>query len=499
MKKDFRKNYFESVVSLGQRDKELHIKNILDRERLANFQVKTELLDYDYSKQRITKKALIELLKIPEEINLSGSIKKIFSGGDLNLTEDRKVSHILHRGSHEGVKTRDLDKISESTNQLMGFIKKMQLNREHPIKKVISIGIGGSRLGTQLLSEAFSDIDSLIKVHYCSSYDLIELDNIISVCKPLNTLIIISSKSFSTPEVLDNAKKAISWLKSSGSKDPLNNLIGISSNKQRMIDYGIKESHQFNILDSIGGRFSIWSSFSLPAIIDIGEKNFAEFKEGASLADQHFLQTKWKKNIPVLMALLNLWNMNALGITNLGIFTYDYRARSVPKYLSQMMMESNGKSFTPENEKTPFKTCPLVWGGYGPDSQHSVFQWLLQGSYYSACDFIGIKTNGSDKSNSYQMLLAQVAALSVGEKDKEDNFKSIEGNNPISLLKLKEFSPKSLGFLLACYEHKVFVESCIYGINAFDQWGVQLGKKLTLKSKIEKNFMKDLFDNEFLS
>ena len=189
--------------------------------------------------------------------------------------------------------------------------------------------------------------------------------------------------------------------------------------------------------------------------------------------------------------------MNGLGINNLGIFTYDYKIRSLLKYLSQMGMESNGKSFNDKNRKSPFKTCPLIWGGYGPDVQHSLFEWLLQGTDYSACDFIGIKDDDVS-SNSYEMMLAQILALSLGRDNQEYKYKSVEGNNPTSLLKLRNLNPRSLGFLIATYEHKVFVESQIYGINAFDQWGVELGKVLIKKSIHEDHFINKYFDKPYL-
>ena len=230
----------------------------------------------------------------------------------------------------------------------------------------------------------------------------------------------------------------------------------------------------------------------------MGWNNFNEFKLGAHSADRHFLNTPWRDNIPVLMALFNLWNTNALGINNLGIFTYDYKIRSLTKYLSQMLMESNGKSYNSKEELTSFYTCPLVWGGYGPDSQHSNFQWLLQGSDYTACDFIGIKEKTGLSTSSYNMLLAQVTALSLGEANNEEKYKSVEGNNPISLFRLKNLNPKRLGYLLACYENKVFVESKIYDINSFDQWGVQLGKKLTLQANEKQEYMSKFFNKKFL-
>jgi glucose-6-phosphate isomerase len=488
-----------SIELLAKEYETTHIKNLLSKERLLNFQINTNQLSYDYSKQRLTQEALDELLLIPEKINLTRAIGKISNGDLMNLTENRGVSHMLYRRIKDSEDTPEHKEISKQTGKLKECIKDIHKASENSIDTVISISIGGSRLGPELLSEVYADLDSKIKVHYCSSYDLIELENVMSTSNPARTIIIISSKSFNTPEVMENANKAKDWSEKSVGEQSKDLIFGISSNKQGMTEFGIKETNQFEILDSVGGRYSIWSSISLPAIIDMGWKKFEDFKEGAFEADQHFINSPWNKNIPVMMALMSCWNMNGLGINNLGIFTYDYKIRSLVKYLSQMGMESNGKSFNNENNKSIFKTCPLMWGGYGPESQHSLFQWLLQGTEYSACDFISLKDEKDTYSNSYNMSLAQAAAISCGEENAKYKYKSVEGNNPVSLLRLKNLDPKSLGFLIATYEHKVFVESQIYGINPFDQWGIQLGKKLSIKSQEEKNFMGSFFDNKFIS
>jgi glucose-6-phosphate isomerase len=497
MKKNLNSGILESVKSLALLNKNLHIKDLLKKNRLEKFKINTDLLSFDYSKQRITAEVLEELLKIPEIIGLSKSMQQISKGGNLNLTERRKVSHMLYRKTEEGALQEDLKLIIKEKNRLKIFIDKT-INNNNFIKDIVSIGIGGSRLGPELLSQSFGGYSGK-RVHYCCSYDLTELEEILSLCNPTSTLFIISSKSFDTPEVLDNAFKAKEWLNSSNLQDISGHLVGVSSNLDRMKEFGIRSSNQFKIFDSLGGRFSIWSSISLPAILDMEMANFEEFREGGLLADEHFLNSSWKNNIPVLMAILSLWNLNGLGIENLGIFSYDYRLRSLPKYLSQLIMESNGKTITTENKKTPFQTCPLVWGGYGPEAQHSLFQWLYQGTGKSSCDFIGICSKEKGMSNSYNMLLSQIAALSIGEENSKELHKAVEGNNPISLLRLNSLTPKSLGFLIACYEHKVFVESLIYEINAFDQWGVQLGKKLTKEIKKDQNLLEKYFDNDFIS
>jgi glucose-6-phosphate isomerase len=487
----------ESIKTLAGSNSGLHIRDLLDGKRLDEFHVKTDYLSYDYSKQRITKEVLDELLIIPEKINLKKSILDISNGEFLNPTEDRNVSHMLYRDLSSSKNSHELKEIFYQRKKLSNFIKTIQGAPESYIDTIISISIGGSRLGPELLSEVYGNPYSKIKVYYCSSYDFIELENVMSARNPARTLVVISSKSFNTPEVIENANKAKDWLESLVGDHCWDQIIGISSNKEAMTEFGIKDTNQFEILDSVGGRYSIWSSISLPAIVDMGWKSFEEFLEGAYEADKHFRNNSWDQNIPVLMALFSVWNLNGLSINNLGIFSYDFKIRSLTKYLAQMGMESNGKTYNSDNKKTEFYTCPLIWGGYGPDAQHSVFQWLLQGTDYSACDFIGVKDE-KGVSDSYQMLLAQITALSVGESNEELNYKSVEGNNPISLIQLNDLTPKSIGYLLATYEHKTFVESRVYDINPFDQWGVQLGKKLTIRSSEEKDFMRKYFYKEFL-
>jgi len=498
MKDNVRKEILNSIKSLSRKYSSHHIREFMDEQRLKDFQVNSNTLSLDYSKQRINEEILQELLLIPDKIDLKKSISQISEGTYINSTENRKVSHMVYR---------NFNKISGSMANEIGLqekkLEKFFLNFENDFKtnitSVICIGIGGSRLGPELLSEVYEDQSSQRQVYYCSSFDLIELENLISSLNSKNTLIVISSKSFKTPEVLANANRAIEWIEESDPKNFMKRIIGISSSNEEMTSFGIIKDNQYNILDSLGGRFSIWSSISLPAIIDIGWNSFVEFKRGAQEADEHFINSSWRNNIPVLMALLNCWNMNGLGINNLGIFTYAYRIRSLINYLSQMGMESNGKISSFQDSQHSFKTCPLIWGGYGPTEQHSVFQWILQGSYYAACDFIGVHNNNNTASDSYRMLLSQITALSQGENNNKSRFKSVEGNNPISLLKLNNLSPRSLGFLIATYEHKIFVESQIYGINSFDQWGVQLGKKLTKMSQDGKGMESKFFDTNFYS
>ena len=265
-----------------------------------------------------------------------------------------------------------------------------------------------------------------------------------------------------------------------------------------MDSFGIKESNQFLLLDSLGGRFSIWSSISLPAFINSDFSSYLDLLEGAQLADRHTNSASWESNIPVVMALLSIWNTSALNINNHGIFTYNFRLRSLTKYIAQMSMESNGKSINFDSQESVFCTSPLIWGSYGIELQHSNFQWLMQGKTATSCDFIGLNNGKEETVDSYEMLLSQVLAMTYGKEDRENPYKTIRGNNPCSILQLSSIDLKSLGFLLAIYEHKVFIEASILGIDPFDQWGVQLGKKLASDVKGNQEFFKEYFSSNVL-
>ena len=497
MKKLVRNNISKSINLLAQKDNKIHIKELLSKERIDSFQIKTDLLSFDYSKQRITKNSFDKLLRIPDEVGLKNAIESITKGESSNFLEGTMAPHCLYRDKESSLDSEESIKAAHQRSKLNNFINNF-LEKDINIKSIISIGIGGSRLGPQLLSEVYGSVNSKFKVYYCSSYDFVELDNALSVCNPETTLVIISSKSFDTPEVIANANRAKTWLNKSVVKNLSDRVLGISCNSEKMKKFGIKTSNQFEILDSLGGRYSIWSSMILPALVDLGWNGFEDFTKGAYEADKHFKESPWYKNIPVVMALLSVWNTNGLNINNLGIFSYDYKIRSLSKYLGQLGMESNGKSYNSYDKKTKFYTSPLIWGGYGPESQHSTFQWLLQGTDSSACDFIGVKEE-TGMSDSYRMLLAQVTAITIGRFDNQSNHKSIEGNNPTSLLILKNLQPKSLGYLLATYEHKVFVEALIYDINPFDQMGVRLGKDLALNTKEHGKNVKEVFNKKLLT
>ena len=487
-----RKNIHREISKLTKHFKNTKIRDLHDSNDSKNKVIELDFLTFDYSKQRIDKKTLDYLVKIPDLINLKESLSLLFSGKVKNLSEDREVTHTFYRNQ---TSDGNFPLIFAERERIKSFLDQKQSG--YSFKNLICLSIGGSRLGPELLNE-FLSLDNPINIYFCSSYDLDELDDALHQCLQSETIVFVSSKSFETSEIKKNLEHVKSWFSEKPEINFEDHLYGISANVPAMTNYGIKDANQYPLLDSLGGRFSIWSSISLPAFVNASYESYIEFLQGAYLADEYTNNTPWESNISVLMALLSIWNRNALDIANHGIFPYSFKLRSLTKYLAQLSMESNGKSVNFDSNVSPFLTTPLVWGGYGIENQHSTFQWLMQGKTETSCDFIGINNMESGNLDSYEMLLSQVLAMTMGEENKTAPYMTVRGNNPCSIFQLNNLDLKSLGFLLALYEHKTYIEALILGIDPFDQWGVQLGKKISLDAKKDNQFLKPFFSSSVL-
>ena len=489
---NIRKVIHKELSILGRDLKNTHISDLFDSAESNNNVIELDLLTFDYSKQRIDQKALDFLIEIPNIINLRESLDQLFAGKVTNRSEQRAVTHTIYRNQ---TSVEDFGLIFSEREKIRSFLN--QSKSGYPFKNVICLCIGGSRIGPELLNE-FMSLDSQVNIYFCSSYDLEEVKDALRKCQQSETIVFASSKSFETEEILKNLEYVKTWFSYSPEINLEDHLYGVSANASAMTEFGIKKSNQFLLLDSIGGRFSIWSSISLPAFMNGDYESYLDLLYGAHLADEHTNNTPWEFNISVLMALLSIWNRNSLDISNHGIFTYHFKLRSLTKYIAQLSMESNGKSVNFDLNISPFMTTPLIWGGYGIENQHSTFQWLMQGKTETSCDFIGINNDEFDTKDSFEMLLSQVLAMTKGKEDKSFPFKTVRGNNPCSIFKIEHLDLKTLGFLLALYEHKVFIEALILGIDPFDQWGVQLGKQLSSNAKSDKDFLKPFFSSSVL-
>ncbi|HBX57923.1 glucose-6-phosphate isomerase [Pseudomonas sp. UBA2684] len=466
----------------------------------------------DYSKNLITDETRTLLVSLAKETGLEQSIRALFDGEPINASESRPALHTALRrplGDRlqvNGVNVMpDVHRVLNQMTELVGRIHDglWRGYTEKPITDVVNIGIGGSFLGPQLVSEALLPFAQKgVRCHYLANIDGSEFHELSAKLRAETTLFIVSSKSFNTLETLKNAQAARGWyLAQGGSEAELyRHFIAVSSNTQAAVAFGIREENIFPMWDWVGGRYSLWSAIGLPIALAIGMSNFKELLSGAYSMDQHFQTAPFERNMPVLLALLGIWYGNFWGAQSQAILPYDHYLRNITKHLQQLDMESNGKSVRQDGSAVNCATGPVIWGGVGCNGQHAYHQLLHQGTQLIPADFIVPVVSYNPVADHHQWLyancLSQSQALMLGKTLDEAEaelrsqglaeedvhhlaaHKVIPGNRPSNTLVLERISPRRLGALVALYEHKVFAQSAIWGINAFDQWGVELGKEL---------------------
>ncbi|STZ07771.1 Glucose-6-phosphate isomerase [Moraxella caprae] len=464
----------------------------------------------DYSKQLVDSRILDKLIALANECDLSGKINNLLTGQKVNDTENRPALHTALRSPKGetlivgGVDVNaqvhaSLQKCEAITQRIRQKVWRGYSGKA--ISDVVNIGVGGSDLGPVMATFALDEwADTDIRVHFVSNMDGTQLDTLLKTLNPQTTLFIISSKSFGTSDTLANAKTALAWLQSAHTNlDAIlrHHFIGISTRPDKMTDWGIHADNQLLLWEWVGGRFSMWSAIGLAIAIKIGMHNFYELLAGANQMDRHFATAEFGKNLPVLLGLIGVWNATFLGINAHSVLPYDGRLKFFPNYLTQLEMESNGKSVKRDGQKVGYATCPILWGDIGSNAQHAFYQLLHQGTQRVSCDFItpicrydSGQIHDKYLENQHKLslanCLAQSQVLAFGNdalpdelknnNDKFSQFKQYRGNQPSTTLLLTALSPKTLGSLIALYEHKVFVMSVIWGINPFDQWGVEVGK-----------------------
>jgi len=475
-----------------------------DRYRHCHVQLDAWLLDF--SRQRITAETLGLLFALVRELNLPARIEAMFRGDEINTTERRAVLHTALRSDFAGSAAIQ-GEVRATRAQLRAFVAAIRSGEQRgttgkPFKQVINIGIGGSDLGPLLVCEALRhEWTGGITPHFVSNVDRTQLDDLVRTIDPAETLVIICSKTFTTLETQANAQAARAWLVGAlGERAAADHFVAVSTNAAAMDKFGIAASRRFTMWDWVGGRYSVWSAVGLIAELTLGSERFEEFLGGASEIDRHFVSAPFERNVPVIMGLIGAWNRSFLLLPTLCVLPYDQRLARLSSYLQQLEMESNGKSVTLAGERVDFPTAPVVWGAAGSNAQHSFFQMLHQGTPTAALDFIApLRGSWGDAATqelalencfaqaqafAYGHTLAEAAeAMHKGGADAAEVARLAphrvhEGNRPSSVLLFPQTTARTLGNLLAIYEHSVFVQGVVWGINSFDQYGVELGKKL---------------------
>ena len=480
-----------------------------DINRFNMFSVNFNEILFDYSKNRITDQTLPLLIDLANHAGLNEKINALFSGEKINTTEHRAVLHTALRNKSNLPVYVDGQDVMPEINQVLAKMRifcaavrsgEWKGYTGKAITDIVNIGIGGSGLGPKMVSTALAPYSSdSLKVHYVSNIDQA---NIVEVLKPLSaetTLFIIASKVFNTQETMMNASSAKKWFLDSA-KDPLTiakHFVAISTHAENVANFGIDTNNMFEFWDWVGGRYSLWSSVGLSIALYVGMDNFEELLQGAYEADCHFRNTPYEQNIPVIMALLGIWYNNFFNAESHALLPYDQSMRCFADYFQQGDMESNGKSITLQGEKVDYNTGPIIWGQPGTNGQHAFYQLIHQGTKLIPCDFLAAANSHYKLPKHHDILisnfLAQPEALVNGitaEEVKKDltpteqadtvlvASKVFDGNKPSNSFLFKKLTPKTLGSLLAFYEHKIFVQGAVWNINSFDQMGVELGKIL---------------------
>jgi glucose-6-phosphate isomerase len=500
-----------AAVALHAKDMaKVHLRDLAgaDAKRWQNFHVEHDTWLLDISRQRVTHQSLSLLLDLARAVDLSDRIAAMFRGDPINSTEKRAVLHTALRSDFAGPPAIQAE-VKASRQKLRSYVAAVRNGQKLGVtgkkfRHVVNIGIGGSDLGPLLVCDALrAEWNGGITPHFVSNVDRTQLEDLTRTLDPAETLVIVCSKTFITQETQTNANAARAWIVGAlGEKAPGNHFVAVSTNAEAMDKFGIAPDHRFTMWDWVGGRYSVWSAIGLIAEIVIGSERFEEFLQGASDIDKHFTTAPFEQNLPVLMGLLGVWNRTFLNLPTLAVLPYDQRLARLPAYLQQLEMESNGKSVSLQGLHVDFATAPIVWGEPGSNAQHSFFQMLHQGTLTEALDFIAPLrgswggTEGQDlalkncfaqsQAFAYGYPLPEVeadmrkAGVSAAEIDRIAIHRVHEGNRPSSLLMYPQTTARSLGGILALYEHSVFVQGTIWGVNSFDQFGVELGKKLAV-------------------
>jgi glucose-6-phosphate isomerase len=514
-------NSWKKLSQLALNKKSQHMNDLFaqDSERFNKFSIELPKMLLDYSKNLIDSETMSTLFELANESQVIDWRSKMFSGDKINKTEDRAVLHTALRRQSNDPLFVDGDNVTEEVQaqlaKMENFVNRVREGKwkgysGKRITDIVNIGVGGSNLGPQMVTEALKHYsDNSVSVHYVSNVDGAQIVEILRPLDPEKVLFIVSSKTFTTTETMTNAKTAIKWLTASSFDEAAvgKHFVAVTANKTNAMSFGIEEDNIFGMWDWVGGRFSLWSAIGLAIALDLGFDKFRELLAGADEMDQHFLNAPLEENMPVIMALLSVWNTTFLGSKSQAILPYDQTLHMLAAYLQQAEMESNGKSVSWDGVEVDYATVPSIWGELGINGQHAFYQYLHQSNNVVPADFIGSVESVTPVKGHHETLMsnffAQTQALMTGVNeeqvradlkakgrtpeyiDKVAPHKVHKGNRPTNTILLKRIDPETLGSLIAAYEHKIFVQGIILQICSFDQWGVELGKGLAESIQIE--------------
>ena len=498
-------SHFEKMQQISM--KELFAS---DTNRAENFHIQWNDFLIDYSKNIVDEQTLDLLLNLANEVHLKEAISSYFEGDLINQTEDRAVLHTALRAKESDKVLVDginvIPEVYSVKNKIKNFSNEViSGNRKgftgKPFTDVVNIGIGGSDLGPAMIVEALQFYKNHLNVHFVSNVDGDHVNEVIKKLNPETTLFVIVSKTFTTQETLSNAETIRSWfLQSATQEDVAKHFVAVSTNIQKVTEFGINPDNVFPMWDWVGGRFSLWSAVGLSVSLAVGFDNFDKLLKGANEMDEHFKNESFDKNIPVILALLSIWYNNFFGAESEALIPYTQYLQKLAPYLQQGIMESNGKSVGRDGKPVNYQTGTIIWGEPGTNSQHAFFQLIHQGTKLIPTDFIGYKHSLYGNKDHHDKLMsnffAQTEALLMGKTEAQVKaefekqgvssekadfllpFKVFTGNKPTNTILINKLTPESLGALVAMYEHKIFVQGIIWNIFSYDQWGVELGKQL---------------------
>jgi glucose-6-phosphate isomerase len=454
-----------------------------DPGRLSRLSLDVGGLHFDWSKTHLTADALAAFAALAEETGLAARRDALFGGAHVNVTEDRPVLHTAERGEGEVGAVDTARRFHTRMRQLIDAIEGGALGE---VRHILHVGIGGSALGPDLIVDALGRPEGGGEKRYdvaiVSNVDGVALEDAFARFDPHATLLVIASKTFTTTETMLNATSALQWMTEHGVEDPYGRVIALTAAPDKAVEWGVDETRVLPFGEGVGGRYSLWSSIGFPAALALGWGAFEELLEGAAEMDRHFRLAPLGTNAPALAAFADLYYTQVRGAETRAPFAYDQRLKLLPSYLQQLEMESNGKGVTVDGQPVGRPTAAITWGGLGTDAQHAVFQLLHQGTHLVPVEFIAVIEPGDTLADEHhrQLLLnafAQGAALMRG-KQADDPARSYSGDRPSSTILLDDLTPRSLGALIAFYEHRTFMNGVLLGINSFDQFGVELGKEM---------------------